>query len=107
MRDDDPALGDFGRNVRQGLRDVFIGKTVKSVTPDALLVQPAGYGVVVRDLVVVAVKGRVEAGDLRQRGKIGEQRADRRQIVGLMQRRKRREPLQTRDHTMVDQHGRS
>ena len=87
------------------LRDVFIGKTVKSVAPDPLLVQPAGYGVVVRDLVVVAMKGGVEAGDLRQRGKIGEQRADRRQIVGLMQRRKRREPLQTRDHAMVDQHG--
>ena len=78
---------------------------MKSVTPDPLIVQPAGYGVVVRDFVVVAVKGRVEAGDLRQSGKIGEQRADRRQIVGLMQRRKRREPLQTRDHAMVDQHG--
>ena len=44
---------------------------MKSVAPDSLVVQPAGYGVVVRDLVVAAVKGRVEAGDLRQRGKIG------------------------------------
>ena len=78
---------------------------MKSVAADSLVVQPARYGVVVRDLVVVAVKGRVEAGDLRQRGKIGEQGADRRQIVGLMQRRECREPLQTRDHAMVDQHG--
>jgi hypothetical protein len=55
--------------------------------------------------VVVAVKRRVEAGYLRQSGKIDEQRADRRQVVRLMQRRKRREPFQTRDHTMVDQCG--
>ena len=46
---------------------------MKSVTANSLLVQPAGYGVVVRDLVVVAVKGRVEAGDLRQSGKFGKQ----------------------------------
>ena len=78
---------------------------MKSVAADSLLVQPAGYGVVVRDLVVVAVKGRVEAGDLGQRGKFGKQGADRRQIVRLMQRRKCRETLQTRDHAMVDQHG--
>ena len=78
-------LRNFGRNVRQGLCDIFIGKTVKSVAPDPLLMQPAGYGVVIRDLVVVAVKGRVEAGDLRQSRKFGEQGSDRRQIVGLMQ----------------------
>ena len=47
---------------------------MKSVTANSLVVQPAGYGVVIRDLVVVAVKGRIEAGDLRQSGKIGEQR---------------------------------
>ena len=94
-----------GATCGKRLCDIFIGKTVKSVTPDSLVVQLAGYGVVVRDLVVVAVKRRVEAGDLRQSRKIGKQRPDRRQIVGLMQRRKRREPLQTRDHAMVDQHG--
>ena len=78
---------------------------MKPITPDPFIVQPAGYGVVVRDLVMVAVKGRVEAGDLRQRRKSGKQSADRRQIVGLMQRRERREALQTRDHAVVDQHG--
>ncbi len=78
---------------------------MKSVTTDALLVQPAGYGVVVRDLVVVTVKGRVEAGDLGQSRKIGKQGSDRRQIVGLMQRCKCRQPLETRDHTVVDQYG--
>ena len=70
MRDDDPSLRNIGRDLRQGLRDVFIGKTVKSIAPDSLVVQPAGYGIVVRDRVVTAVKGRVEAGDLGQSGKI-------------------------------------
>ena len=74
MRDDDPAVRDFGRDLRQDICDIFIGKTMKAVAPDPLLVQPARYGVVVRDLVVAAVKGRVEAGDLRQRRKFGEQR---------------------------------
>ena len=70
MRDDHPRLRDIGRDLRQGLCDVLIGKTVKSVAADSLVVQPAGYGVVIRDLIVVAVKGRIETGDLRQRGKI-------------------------------------
>ena len=78
---------------------------MKSVTPDTLIVEPAGYGVVIRHFVMVAVKRSVEAGDLRQRGEIGKKRTDRRQIVGLMKRRKRREALQTRNHAMVDQHG--
>ena len=78
---------------------------MKSVTANSLLVQPARYGVVVRDRVVAAVKGRVEAGDLRQSRKFGEQGSDRRQIVGLMQRRKCRQPLKARDHAMIDQYG--
>src|SRR5258708_33571674 len=102
MRNDDTCLRNIGRGLWQGLRDVFIGKPVKSIPPDTLIVQSAGYGVVVRDRVVIAVKGRVEAGDLGQSGKIAEQGADRRQIVGLMQRRERRETLQTRNHAMVD-----
>ena len=77
---------------------------MKTIAPDPLLVKVTGDGVVVRDLVVVAMKGGIEAGDLRKRGKIGEQRADRRQIVGLMQRCKSREPLQVRNRAMVDQH---
>ena len=78
---------------------------MKSITPDPFIVQAEGYGVVVRDLVVIAVKGRVEAGDLRQCGKSGKQSADWRQIMRLMQGRERSEMLQTRDHAMIDQHG--
>jgi len=38
-------------------------------------------------------------------GKLGKQGSDRRQIVGLMQRCKCRQPLETRDHTVVDHYG--
>ena len=46
----------------------------------------------------------IEAGDLRQSRVARAQLADRRQIVGLMQRRQRRIALQTRQHLIVDQH---
>src|SRR5437763_1964261 len=77
---------------------------MKPVTPDPLLMQTARDGIVVGDRVVAAMKGGVEASDLRKSGEIDLQRADRRQVVGLMQRRKCREPLKTRDHAMVDQY---
>ena len=63
---------------------------MKAVAPDALVVELMRDGVVVGDRVMVAMKRGVEAGDLRQCRKIGEQRADRRQIVRLVQRRQRR-----------------
>ena len=72
MRDDNPGTRNSGRDLWQGFRDIFIGETVKSVTPDPFIMQAEGCGVVVRDLVVVAVKGRVEACNLRQCGKSGE-----------------------------------
>jgi hypothetical protein len=78
---------------------------VESVAADSLFMQPAGYGVVIRDLVMVSVKGRVEASDLGQSRKFDEQGSDRRQIVRLMQRCKCRETLQPGDYPMVDQHG--
>jgi len=54
---------------------------------------------------VVAVERSVETGDLRQRWEISKKRTDRRQIVGLMKRRKRRKALQTRNHAVVDHDG--
>ena len=103
MGDDHPPLGDLRRGLRQGLGDIFIGKAVKAVAPDALGVEAMRDGVMVRERVMVAMKRGVEAGDLRQRRKILQQRADRRQIVGLMQRRQRGEALEARHDGGVDQ----
>ena len=63
-------LGDFGRDLRQALSDVFIGKAVKSVASDPFVVQLVRDRVVIRDLIMIAMKGRIEAGDLRQRREI-------------------------------------
>ena len=39
---------------------------MEPITPYTFIVQPSGYGVMIRQLVMVAVKRRVEASDLRQ-----------------------------------------
>ncbi len=104
MGDDHSAARNFRCDLRQALSNVLVGKAVKSVAPDAIVMELVRDRVVVRDLVVVAVKGRIEAGDLRQSRKIGQQRPDRRQIVGLMQRCQRNVTFQTRHDRMVDQH---
>ena len=90
MGDDHPALGDIGRDLRQGLGDILVGKTVESVTPNALGVELMRNRIVVCDRFMRAVKRGVETGHLRQLRKIGQQRADRRQIMRLMQRSQRR-----------------
>ena len=89
MGDDHPALGDIGRDLRQRLGDVFVGETVKSVTPNALGMELMRDRIMVRDRVMRAVKRGVETGHLRKIRKIGQQGADRRQIVRLMKRRQR------------------
>ena len=66
MRDDDPAVGDLGRALRQHRGDVFVGQPVKPVAPDALLVQRIGQRKSLRHLGRGAVKRGVEARDLRQ-----------------------------------------
>ena len=66
MSDDDTRLGDFRRNVGQGVRDVLVGESMESITPYTLIVELAGYGIVIRHFVMVTVKCGIEARDLRQ-----------------------------------------
>ncbi len=61
----------------------------------------------IRERAVAAVEGGVEAGDLRQFGEARADRADRRQIVGLMQRRERNVALEMREHLSSIRTGRS
>ena len=60
--------------------------------------------VVVGERAVAAMEGGIEAGDLRQVGRAREQRADRREIVRLVQRRQRDVAFEMREHLVVDQH---
>src|SRR5882762_6905605 len=104
MRDDHPPLCDFGGDLWQCFRDVFVGETVKSVTPHPLGVKLMRYCIVVSDGVMGAVKRGVETCHLRKGWKICQKRADRCQVMRLMKRGKRNEPLQPGYDAMVDQH---
>jgi hypothetical protein len=104
MSDNDTASCNFGRNLGQGFCNVFVGQPVKAVAAHAFVVKATGDRVVVGQSVVIAVKRGIEAGDLRKAWKIFQERADRRQVVRLMQRRQRCITLQPAHHVMVDQH---
>ena len=103
MRDDHAPARDRRRDLRQALRDVFVGKAVEAVAAHAFGVEALRDRVVVGKRAVAAMKGGVEAGDLRQIRKARADRADRRQVVGLMQRRERNVALESRKHVVVDQ----
>ncbi len=66
MRDDHPPLCDFGCDVWQGFRDVFVRETVKSVTAYAFGVKLMRDCIVVCDRVMCTVKRGIEAGHLRK-----------------------------------------
>ncbi|MGY4315615.1 hypothetical protein ACVWW1_004942 [Bradyrhizobium sp. JR3.5] len=76
---------------------------MKAVPPHAIGVELTRNRVMIGDRAVRAVKRSVETGDLRQCRKAGEDRADRRQIVRLMQRCEADEPVQAGDHPVVNQ----
>ena len=96
-----PAMS--GATSRQALRDIFVGKAVEAVTPDALGMKLVRDRVVIGQRIVIAVKGRIETGDLRQCRKIVQQRSDRREVMRLVQRRQRSVSLQPRHHGVIDQ----
>ena len=66
MGDDHPAVRDLRRDARQAIGDVFVGQAVKAVAAHALGIEALRDRVVVRDRAMAAMKGGVEAGDLRQ-----------------------------------------
>jgi hypothetical protein len=68
MRDDDAAIGDFGRSMRQYRGNVFVGKPVKAVAPYALLIKRIGQRKCLINLRRSAVESGIEARDLRQFG---------------------------------------
>jgi hypothetical protein len=102
MGNDYAPRGNIRGDLTQSLRDVFVRKAVKAVTAHSFRIELLRDGITIRKRAVAAVKRRVEAGDLRQIRTPVEKQADRRQIVGLMERRKRDVALQTRQNLRVD-----
>ena len=103
MRDDHPAGRNLGRHLRQAAGDEFVGQAVEAVAAHAFVVEMLRDRVVVRQRIVAAVEGGVEAGDLRQVGGARENGADRREIVRLVQRRQRHIAFELGQHLVVDQ----
>ncbi len=104
MRDDHPPMGDVGRDLGQALRDVFVRQSMKAVAPHPLFVQAPGNRKMIGKRVMAAMEGGIEASDLRQLGSLRQQRADRRQVVGLVQRCERDVTIETGEDFAVDQH---
>src|SRR5260221_10782891 len=94
MRHDNTAIGYFWRSLRQHRSDVYVGNTVKTVSPYALLEDRIGQGESLFYFRRRAVKGRIETRDLRQIRVEGHRHLDRREIVRLMQGCERHQRLQ-------------
>ena len=95
---------DGGRHLGQARGDVLVGQAVEAVAAHARAVELLRDGVAVGELGVAAVEGGVEAGDLRQPGPAGADRADRRQVVRLVERGERHQRLELLQERVVDQH---
>ena len=87
MGNDHAALCSLGRDLTQTIGDVLIGKTVEAIAPHTLLVEFFGYREMIRQGAVVAVERGVETRNLWKLGTASKERADRRKIIRLMQRR--------------------
>jgi hypothetical protein len=103
MRDNDTASCHVWRDLTQTFCDIFIGEAMKSVTADALRIQRFRDGISVSDFRVGSVKSGIETSDLRQIWVTLPSRADRRQIIGLMERGERSESLELVENDFVDE----
>ena len=102
MGDDHLAVRDLGRRDRQSIGDVLVGKSVETVAAHAFQIERLGDCEPVGDLGMAPVERRVETGNLQHVRQSLAKRADRCQVVGLMQRRQRNERNELIDHFVAD-----
>ena len=102
MSNDHTSVGDVRRDLAQPADNVFVGKSMKSVSPDTLTIKAFRNSIVVRDSAVRAMERRVEAGDLTQFRSTGKQRSNRCEVIRLMEGRESVVSLQPREHVTVD-----
>src|SRR5439155_22453823 len=104
MRDDDAPAGGRCVDRWQFARDEFVRQPMETVTSYAALMELEWQRERLCQRPLRPVKRRIEARDLRQRGRLLRDRAYRRQIVRLMQRRQGDQPLQLAQNLIVDAH---
>ncbi len=102
MRNHDAPVGNFGCDVGEPARDVFVGQAVESIAANALGVERLRNRKAVRHLGMPAMEGRVEAGHLQNLRLPLQDRPDWRQIVWLMQRSERHETREAVEHKFAD-----
>ena len=76
---------------------------METVAPHPLLVERLGDRIMIREGAMTAVEGCIETGDLGQLRKTFQNRPNRRQIIGLMQRCQGDVLLQLGKHIRIDQ----
>ena len=64
MSDDHSFRRNVRRDLQQGARDIFVGKAVEAVAPDAFGIEEFRNRVTVGQVAVAAMKGGVKARDL-------------------------------------------
>ena len=103
MGDDDASTRDLRCDGSQPLGDIFVGQAVESVTPHPLGVEALRDSEMIGHGPAATMERGIETGDLRQFREARQNRADRREIVGLMQRRQRNIALKLGQHGAVDE----
>ena len=91
----------LGRDLRQTAGDVFIRQAMKAVAAHALCIEVLAGCVMICNRAVAAMKGGIEAGNLRQTRRKRQNGADGREIVRLVQGRKRHIALEPGEHLRV------
>ena len=104
MGDDHVLTRDLRRDLPERMRDVFVRQSVEAVATHALFIIGARQRERVGHERMAAVEGGVEAGDLRRRRERLHRRLDAGDVVRLVQRRKRDQRPQLREHRRVDEY---
>jgi hypothetical protein len=89
MRDDHPALGPLAKVLGQHLGHVLVGQSMETIAPYALRRERSRQREVLRERRLGAMEGGIEARHLGHVVQARGQRLDARDIVRLMQGRKR------------------
>ena len=103
VRDNDAAVRDLGRDLRQGAGDVLVREAVKAVALHAGVAKFLRKRNEVGERGLRPVEAGVETGDLRDGGQALGYCFDGREIVRLMERRERNQTVQLFENLRCDQ----
>ena len=84
MQGYDPSRSDAGRDLSKTARHGLVRKPMKTVAPDALVVEALGQRIGVGDRRMAAMERRVEAADLHRFGEGAPGRRDAFEVVRLV-----------------------